>query len=235
MSLRLTPQSQRKFSGNSGEDDLKQSLTLLFLIKGQLYQKKSPDFLIPSAEEFFTFCKFVNQDIFQKSQIKKIHRSLSAEKFEDHTQYLEFFEYILQTTTLNSSDHVCLCINIVFYAVFLYVCTGIIMKLSLDTSKTIGSLNYNSTYSLFVPPIQWFCIHTMPCLEKHRKDILSLYHGVYYKHISTIFKTNDPAFQKSISKIAQTFSETFDTVLVEPGSLDTMLKKPVLSLLGLYA
>jgi len=233
MSLRLTPQSQRKYSGNSGEEDLKQSLNLLFLIKGQLYQKKSPDFLIPTAEEFFTFCKFVNPDIFQKSQTKKLHRSLSSEKFEDHTQYLEFFEYILQTTTLNSSDHICLCMNIVFYAVFLYVCTGIMMKLSLDTSKTIGSLNYTSAYSLFVPPIQWFCIHTMPCLEKHKKDILSAYYGVYYTHISSMIKINDSPFHKSISKTAQTFSETFDTILVESGNLEK-LKKPVVSLLGLY-
>ena len=67
-----TNQNAKRNFGNLGEDDLKNAINLLFIIKGKSIKKKSPEFVIPTAEEFFYFCRSTSEDIYQKTVHKKL-------------------------------------------------------------------------------------------------------------------------------------------------------------------
>ena len=226
----------RRYPGNFGEDDLKQALNLLFLIKGKQYQKKSPDFVLPTAEEFFFFAKFVSEEVFQKSSAKKLHRALSSDKLEDRAHYLEFFEFILHTKANHVLDRLCLCLDLVMYALAIYVYTGISMKFTMadtpDSSKLHSEHAIQAYKQLFLSPIQWFCAHTMPCLEKHTKDVLQLCFTMYKaKLVPLLVDMEHIPKHTSLYKTAQSFSTLFQDAFVEPGVLDTFVKKPVLRMI----
>ena len=227
----------RKYPGNLGEDDLKQALNLLFLIKGKQYQKKSPEFIIPTAEEFYYFSRFVSEEVFQKSSAKKLHRSLSSEKLEDRAHYLHFFEFLVQTKTSKVQDRLCLCLDIVFYALVIYFYTGIFMKFAMsDTINTqMNTDNAILAYKqFFINPIQWYCTHTMPCLEKNKKDIVQVCYTLYQASIVPLIKnTSDMPKNTTLYKTAQSFTNIFDDAFVESTMIDNLLKKPLILLLGL--
>jgi hypothetical protein len=232
MALKVASQSpniKRRYPGNLGEHDLRQALDLLFLLKGKSYQKKSPEFIIPTTDEFFSFCKFVSDDIFQKTSGKKLHRSLSYEKI-NYTNYLDFFENIVQTKSSTIVDRMCLCIEIVFYALFVYFYTGIYMKISVDESAKITETNAIATFKThFVNPLNWFCTHTMPSLEKHKKDIVAMIYDIYQANIHDLLdQIHCRVSSYSLYKMAQAISDIFDSVIVGSGVFDNILKKPVL-------
>lgn len=217
MALKLasqSPQMKKRYPGNLGEHDLRQALDLLFFIKGKTYKKKSPEFIIPTADEFFTFCKFVSEEIYlKKTGGKKLFRSISSDKL-NHNNYIDFYEYILHEKAETIYDRICLCLNMVFYALFLYFYTGIYMKVSVQEIKKMDSIQ--SYKQFFMVPMNWLCIHAMPSLEKYRKDIGTLYFNLYQPSIEKTLKLiEDPDTPKSFYKSAQHISELYDTTVIE--------------------
>jgi len=229
MSLKITsPQPKKRYPGNLGEYNLKQALDLLFLLKGKTYKTDSPDFVIPTADEFLSFSKYVSEDIFLvKHQGKRLHRSISSEKL-NHAQYIDFFESIVQTKPINVYDRLSMCISIVFYALFIYFYTGIFMKLSVGFSNKLSlSTDSLQTFSsLFVNSIYWYCIHALPSLEKYKKEVVSSCYEIYQQHVDPLLSTmEESGSPKSYYKTAQKFSNVFDKVVVENGAFDNILKK----------
>ena len=230
MALRITcPQPKRKYPGNLGEYDLKQALDLLFLIKGKVYKHKSPDFVIPTADEFLTFCKFVSEEIYlKKCGGKRLHRSISTEKL-NHAMYIEFFESIVQIKLITMYDRLSMCVSIVFYALFIYFYTGIFMKLSLGFNNVLTDGTDSSIHTfktLFLNSLQWFCVHALPSLEKHKKEIVFLCFELYSNNVGRLLTDmEDTGSPKSYYKTAQQFSNIFDKNVVETGIFDNMIKK----------
>ena len=106
MSLKPSTQIIRRYPGNLGEDDLKNAINLLFLIKGKIIQKKTPEFIIPTAEEFFFLCKTTSEEFYYKIQPKKIHRSLSSERIDKTHNIIEFLQTILHTSAETVTDRI---------------------------------------------------------------------------------------------------------------------------------
>ena len=217
MALKQSPQMKRRYPGNLGEHDLKQALDLLFLIKGKSYKKKSPDFINPTADEFFTFCKFVSEEMYlHKTNTKKLLRSLSSDKL-NHLNHLDFFESIVQTKSETLNDRITLCLNIVFFALFVYFFTGISMKASIvDEKASESALSYKQ---FFIHPLNWFCVHVMPSLEKNKKEIIFNCFDMYHLNIQKLLDFENIDVNKSFYKTAQMFSDIFDETIVEEGLL----------------
>jgi hypothetical protein len=229
MSLKIScPQPKRRYPGNLGEHNLKQALDLLFLIKGKTYKNTSPEFIIPTADEFLTYCKYVSEDLFFiQNQGRRLHRSISSEKL-NHAQYIEFFESIVQTKTITVYDRLSMSVSIVFYALFLYFYTGIFMKLSIGFGeKLVDSDDSVQTFKvLFLNSIYWFCIHALPSLEKYKKEIVYACFEIYDTNINPLVTNmGETGSPRSYYKTEQQFSTIFDKIVVEPGMFDNMLKK----------
>ena len=237
MSLKQSTQIIRRYPGNLGEDDLKNAINLLFLIKGKLIQKKSPDFIIPTAEEFFFLCRTVSEEFYNKMQPKKLHRALSSERIDRTHKILEFLETIVHSPTQTITDRMCMCVFIVFYSLFVYIYTNILYKTN-DMQILTDDTNIVSIYKhLFINPIRAFCIHTMPCLEKHRSEILALCISFFKTNISpniSTFTKDAFSVELPILKTAQSFSAIFDSVVISTGIFDSVLKKPILQVVGCY-
>jgi hypothetical protein len=206
MSLKPSIQPKRKYPGNLGEHDLKQALELLFLIKGKSFKKKSPDFIVPTADEFFTFCKFVSEEIFlKKTNAKKLFRSLSSEKL-NHLNNLDFFEYIVKIDSEDTYDRLNICLNVVYYALYLYFFTGAYMKASVTDTDISDSYK-----QFFICPLNWFCTHVMPSLEKNRKEVVIQCMNLLKNKEFAEFES-EPEFFKT----AQKFSEIYDGIKMKP-------------------
>lgn len=222
MSLKISC-PKRRHPGNFGENDLKQALELLFLVKAKQYKTKSPDFLPPTADEFFTFCKFVSEEIYLKrTGGKRIHRSISSEKFH-HVEYLAFYESILHMEGHNLYDRLVICISIPLYALFLYYYTGVYMKQSIG----LGDEDEQPGFQTVVAhSMKWFCIHVMPNLECCKAEILASCLSLIQSNLTDLQSSMESVGSpKSFYKTAMQFSNIFEKVVVEPGVFDSLLKK----------
>jgi hypothetical protein len=221
MSVKISCPKPR-YSGNSGEHDLKQALELLFLVKAKLYKQTSPDFFAPTAEEFFSYCKLVSEEMYQKrTGGRRVHRSLSSERF-CQTDYVPFYEHILQMDAKDLHSRLILCICIPLYALFLYYHTGIYMK------QTIGVCDeeYSGFPTMVQHSMSWFCVHILPSLESYKGNVLSACLALLQSQQSQLQSSFDTVGSpKSFYKTAMQFSTIFDKVVVEPGVFENLLKK----------
>ena len=238
-----TNQNAKRNFGNLGEDDLKNAINLLFIIKGKTIKKKSPEFIIPTAEEFFYFCRSTSEDIYQKTVHKKLHRPLSLERLDINTTLLDFLETIHETQVHTVYDRLCICIYTVLYALCIYNYTRILFKLMVDPrikekKRIIHSENFLIDYkSLFLYPMQFFCVHVMSYLEKSKKEIMTLCFNFFQTHIVPEMseKINDGNLCKSESvyKTAQELSIVFSSIVIEQNLFESELKKSILTTLKL--
>lgn len=131
-SLKRSPNPVKKPAGLGEDQILLQAITLLFFLKGKQYQKKHPEFTIPSAHEFLSYCRMVSDEAFDKSRkdiaqakyakgasscAKKI---ASARPFSSPCgtcTYTDFLRYMIPSV----DNNLILCIQTVVYALHLYL------------------------------------------------------------------------------------------------------------------
>jgi hypothetical protein len=183
-----------------------------------MYKQTSPESTIPSVDEFFTFCKFVSEEIFlKKTGGKRIHRTFSSDKCQG-LDHIEMYESIVQMHTKNVFDRLTLCISIVIYALILYMQTGFYMKQSVGCTE--------ETPALSIPALHWFCVHALPSLERYKGEITDAYLQLYQsKHALLETTMEGSGSPRSYYKTALQCSNVFDKIVVEPGFFNSYLKK----------
>jgi hypothetical protein len=153
---------------------------------------------------------------------KRMHRSISSERF-CQTDYVPFYESILQMDAKHLHSRLILCICIPLYALFLYYYTGIYMKQTVGFAEEEEQSGFPT---MVHHSMSWFCVHVLPSLESCKGNILSA--------CLTILQSQQPHLQssldtvgspKSFYKTATQFSTIFDKVVVEPGVFENLFKK----------
>jgi hypothetical protein len=101
-----------------------------------------------------------------------------------------------------------------------------------EPAKITETISIAAFKTHFVNPLNWLCTHTMPSLEKHKKDIVALIYDIYQANIHDLLENiNCRISSYSLYKTAQAISDIFDSVIVGSGVFDNVLKKPVLQVI----
>ena len=134
-SLKKSPSQSKKLGSKSDDQILKDAIDFLFQIKGIQFIRKVPDFITPSAEEFFAHV----------ASLDPSHVSSPKKRICLKNQFLSFLDFL---TPMDYDSHVCASIlasmSITLYALTLYTTTSAFLTQSnpsLTLDKAIASLN----------------------------------------------------------------------------------------------
>lgn len=236
----------KKYADRPGDSDLTNAIDLLFQIKGRLYQKNTPEFCIPLAEEFFAFARYTNDELFVLSRTSKGLRPLLPRKHIRNTNLIDFLAYILQIPVAqfdSPAERLNISLNIVAYAVFIYTFTKLFLQtcatdLVLSTqlfSTVITNVVNPSNKHLFTVPISWFCSYHMPILEKYKTALTELIYGFLQKNafpfLSKSLSSCVIPEQNIVRFISFFIATTFDKNIIVPGIFDNCFKRPILGFL----
>lgn len=248
-SLKCSTSRIKKYGDRPGDSDLTNAINLLFQIKGRLFQKQSPEFCIPVAEEFFAFARYTNDELFVLSRTTKGLRPLLPRKPPKPKHLIDFLAYILQISPSKfetPAERLNICLDIVTYAVFIYTFTKMFLQTSTQEqisltdrthlgSSVLANLKSPANRHVFTAPLHWFCSYHMPMLEKYKVPLTDL--------IYTFLQTNAFVFlakaletciipeQQIVKFISSFVTTTFDKNIIVPGVFDNCLKRPLLGFL----
>lgn len=180
-SLRRSLTRKHTYAGESNRTHLIQALNLLFFIKGTVYQKNHPDFVIPTAGEFLSYARTLSDETYNAnrkaiaivkykhgaspSHARKIMQSPRplSPTHGTHTYLQPFLQYILHTSapvTILTTLHVCI------YAVGLYVFINLFL---LNPKFTPVAILHHPEFSpQFTGPFVQFiqeCIPQFTCIK----------------------------------------------------------------------
>jgi len=238
--MRVHTTRPKKYADRPGEGDLLHALNLLFQIKGKLYRPASPDFTIPCAEEFLSFARRTNDEIFVHSRTTVGLRPLMAQKLAT-PHLIDFLAFVLQSPPpTNLSGRFNMCLNIVTYAVFVYVFVSIFLKTCATKPNdrpalVLSSMRDVSNRRLFAIPATWFCAYYMPVLDKYKACIAEIMY--------IFLQTNAvPSLERALKQcvipdhnivhfLGTFVTTTFDTTVLAPKTFDHLFNPPVMGFL----
>lgn len=250
-SLKKATTRKRRYGGSSEGLLLKNAIHLLFQIKGAEYQKEHPDFIIPTADEFFGFVKLVDADLTKHYRAmnvthKQKFRQITSNKdimlvSPQHggSRITDFISFILKTV-IGSHDTPCerffACLTIVLYAVMVYTFLEqyLLLKSPLKSTKDIASeiLSSDAYKNSFADPIRWFCSHHLPAILRFKDWIIG--HSVeFLKHfLFPVIPSHLSAISISAESVSSGLISAIDTILINPRIYNHLFKRPIACYLG---
>jgi hypothetical protein len=203
MSLKRSSTCSKTYTGSDGEKELIISLEFLFYVKGKEYNKKYPDFILPSAQEFLGVCRTMSDEIYDKSRKtiaiskyqhgaskRSVKKILNATPFHSvkcgpRKELFDFLNYIHSNQSHIISNRVILSLATVLYAITLYTFTnsclenieGIHLK---EASHTLGTM----CKAVYSKPIVRFCTQYMHILSSNIPMIVGISHDFIKERVS---------------------------------------------------
>jgi hypothetical protein len=160
--------------GMKGDDAiLKDAINFLFQIKGIQYSQRHPDFVFPSAEEFFNYVSKLTDENSSKK------RNCLSNRFSSFLCFL---------TPMFHDNHMCSsilsCLTIATYALTLYTTTVAYLRESpsaLPLNKALESIHVLNVVESVHNPLHFFIITYMPYVPKQAIDKLLGVTGEFVK------------------------------------------------------
>jgi len=157
-SLKKSSSIPKKLSVKGDDTILKDAIDFLFQIKGIQYSQRHPDFIVPSAEEFFNHVLKLTEENSPKK------RTCLSNRFTSFLCYL---------TPMFHDNHMCSsilsCLTITTYALTLFSTTGAYLRespCSLPLNKALESVNISGVIESTHNPLQYFIVSYMPYVPK---------------------------------------------------------------------
>jgi hypothetical protein len=208
-SLKKSSSIPRKL-GVKGEDTiLKDAIDFLFQIKGIQYIQKHPDFVTPSAEEFFSHVANLANEGLSSSPKKRTCLS-------NH-----FISFLCFLTPMFHDNHMCSSIlsslTIAVYALTLYTTTGTYLREAPATAplnKALQTIDTTATVNSIHPSLNHFITVYMPYVPKQAIEKLVAVTEEFMRRtitrLPTHVKSHLPALD--IQEIGKDICQGLDTV-----------------------
>jgi len=231
--------TRRRHGGSNADRGLKRAIHMLFQLKGKEYQKEHPDFLIPTADEFFDFADTVNADL--KRDSKKTTRAKNTRMRQNGGADLtEFLSFLLQSV-IGPSDTPCerffACIVVVLYAVMTYVFVEqslliyavTPLKPVVDIAKEV--LATPAFANSIADPIRWFLANHLPVVVRGKDAIKDL----CIEYLRRFLFPMVPSFMSGVGATSESLStmviSAADMFLVNPRIYNHFFKRPLACML----
>lgn len=234
-SLKKSTTRRRRYGGSGEGLILKNAINLLFQIKGTEYQVKHPDFIIPTADEFFGFVKLVDTDFTKHYRTTNTKRKIT--KFRQITpdkdimlvsphhggsRLTDFLSFILKRV-IGPHDTPCdrfvACITIVLYAVAVWAFLEQFMIVRTPPKTVTEILSSEAYVNSMTDLIRWFISHHSVVRPK---DALVDFSIKFLKNY--LFPIVPPHITVSASR---NIMSAFDTILINPRIYNNSFKNPI--------
>jgi hypothetical protein len=189
-SLKKSSSIPKKLGVKGDDTILKDSIDFLFQIKGIQYIQKHPDFIVPSAEEFFSYVATLTTEHSPKK------RTCLSNRF---TSFLCFLTPMFHDVHMCSS--ILSCLTITIYALTLFTTTGAYLREAPPTAhlnKALEAINVATTVESIHNPLHYFIISYMPYVPKQAIEKLLGVTDEFVKRtlvkLPTHVKSHLPAF-----------------------------------------
>jgi len=157
-SLKKSSSIPKKLGVKGDDTILKDAIDFLFQIKGIQYSQKHPDFIVPSAEEFFSHVTKLTEEHSPKK------RTCLSNRF---TSFLCFLTPMFHDAHMCSS--ILSCLTITIYALTLFTTTGTFLREappSAHLNKALEGINIAATVESIHNPLHQFILLYMPYVPK---------------------------------------------------------------------
>ena len=243
-SLKRSETRKAKY-GTRNHHDLLFALNLLLQLKGAAFQTKTPDFLIPSAEEFLGYCQAVNTN-FSKTRVRfvtkrrapRIRRPLLASAKPIPERLTAFALFIVGNayTTTTPFEHFLLCATIVMEACFNYLFVIEYLKNVTHGAKnpateTMETMNtptfHHAIQKLMKCYFDLYC-SSIVLAKQPTTDILYNYLNLYLVPLYKLPTTPTG----SIAELTKLSVHAFDTLYTDEKFLRKQIQEPLAHLFG---
>ena len=243
-SLKRSETRKAKY-GTRNHHDLLFALNLLLQLKGSVFQTKTPDFLIPSAEEFLGYCQAVNTN-FSKTRVRfvtkrrapRIHRPLHGSGKPVPERLTEFALFIVggACTVATPFEHFLLCATVTMEACFNYLFVIEYLKNVTHGAKnpateTMEALNtptfHHAIQKLMKCYFDLYC-SSIVVAKQPTTDILYNYLNLYLVPLYKLPGTPTG----SISELSKLSIAAFDTLYTDEKFLRKQVQEPLAHLFG---
>lgn len=183
-SLKRSETRRRTHGGaDPAERLVREAIAFLFEIKGEEYRKKHPEFITPTADEFFSYARTVN-DALESTRVKKggVHRKLPIPKYSGGSNIIPFLEFIVPgpIDVANPCETILSILKIFLIAVMVYKFVVVFMRVQAENpGRNRATLMANVQSVLadpeyvdsFSDPVRWFCSKFLPVFNTLRDNI----------------------------------------------------------------
>ena len=245
-SLKKATTRKRRYGGSREGSHLKNAINLLFQLKGAEYQEEHPDFIIPTADEFFGFVALVDADLTitrrainttHKQKFRQITPNKDIMLVSPHhggSRITDFLSFILKKV-IGPYDTPCerffSCLSIVLYAVMVYTfldqyitIADPVKTLKQNASEILASEAYKNSLA---NPLRWFLSHHLPSVLRFKEWLIS--HSSRF--LETCLFPIVPSHLSDVSITAESIGRgilsAVDALLINPAIQNRFFKRPI--------